>query len=300
MESIFYYILNQLSLIFILPTFIYLTLLLIRSANKIFFYVFLILIPVVYQVIAQNIIFTMELLHLSGKIAMDYHAYLNLGYVSYSFLFVFYLFFSISGTLLLSGKRWRIMFISTSILIGLIFSTSMSVMFDTETYIWAVRMRTAYIGFYSQPFTFSILAFLSNPKSRGECFNIQLLIWTIFLILLAVLDTIFYMQLPVFKLVVIGYIPVTVVFMRYLIKFFHHKYEVPINNEKINTFFNCYQISERERDLINLIIRGISNQDIADQLYISVNTVKTHIRNIYRKTSVSNRYQLISIINNME
>ena len=45
----------------------------------------------------------------------------------------------------------------------------------------------------------------------------------------------------------------------------------------------------------SLINKGLSNQEISDKVVISVSTVKKHIYNIYNKTGVSSRGQLISL-----
>lgn len=48
-------------------------------------------------------------------------------------------------------------------------------------------------------------------------------------------------------------------------------------------------ISDRETDVLTLLAVGHSNQEIADQLYISSNTVKTHLKSLYPKLGVSRR-----------
>ena len=48
-------------------------------------------------------------------------------------------------------------------------------------------------------------------------------------------------------------------------------------------------ISSREYDVLELMSRGMSNQEIADQLFISVNTVKTHVSNLYIKLDSKRR-----------
>jgi DNA-binding CsgD family transcriptional regulator len=53
------------------------------------------------------------------------------------------------------------------------------------------------------------------------------------------------------------------------------------------------QISVREREVLALISKGNSSQQIAQQLYISVETVKTHRKNILEKTNTSNSTDLI-------
>ncbi len=45
-------------------------------------------------------------------------------------------------------------------------------------------------------------------------------------------------------------------------------------------------ISEREREVIRMVAMGLSNKEIADRMFISVNTVMTHRRNINRKTGI--------------
>ncbi len=53
-------------------------------------------------------------------------------------------------------------------------------------------------------------------------------------------------------------------------------------------------LSEREREVILLVAEGLSNQEIAERLFISLATVKTHINNIYNKLGVSNRMQALT------
>lgn len=50
-------------------------------------------------------------------------------------------------------------------------------------------------------------------------------------------------------------------------------------------------LSSRELEVLALIVDGLSNQAIADKLVISIDTVKTHIRHIMEKMSVSDRTQ---------
>jgi len=51
------------------------------------------------------------------------------------------------------------------------------------------------------------------------------------------------------------------------------------------------ELTERELEVLRLVARGVSNPDIATALYITVNTVKTHISNILNKLQVDNRTQ---------
>jgi NarL family two-component system response regulator LiaR len=50
-------------------------------------------------------------------------------------------------------------------------------------------------------------------------------------------------------------------------------------------------LTEREREVLALIALGRSNREIADELYLSIDTVKTHVRTLLRKLQVANRTQ---------
>jgi DNA-binding NarL/FixJ family response regulator len=48
-------------------------------------------------------------------------------------------------------------------------------------------------------------------------------------------------------------------------------------------------LSEREREVLALIAQGATNREIADELYLSIDTVKTHVRHLFSKLGVTNR-----------
>ena len=64
----------------------------------------------------------------------------------------------------------------------------------------------------------------------------------------------------------------------------------------IERLFAKYGITERERAIVMLIIRGKSNAEIGRELFIATKTVKNNIFNIYRKTGVRNRVQLTNLL----
>ncbi|MDA8621306.1 response regulator transcription factor [Psychrosphaera sp.] len=58
----------------------------------------------------------------------------------------------------------------------------------------------------------------------------------------------------------------------------------------------CFtNLTRRENAIIKLVSLGAKNQEIADQLHISPNTVKTHLYSIFRKTDSRNRVELITL-----
>ena len=54
------------------------------------------------------------------------------------------------------------------------------------------------------------------------------------------------------------------------------------------------QLSARERDVLRLLDRGLSNREIAEQLVVAPNTIKTHLRNIGVKLAAGSRTQLLA------
>lgn len=50
-------------------------------------------------------------------------------------------------------------------------------------------------------------------------------------------------------------------------------------------------LSKREMEVLKILAQGLSNQEIADQLFISLKTVKTHVSNIFNKLEVNDRTQ---------
>ena len=61
--------------------------------------------------------------------------------------------------------------------------------------------------------------------------------------------------------------------------------------KKINTDYES--LSPREREILDLLAKGFRYKEIAAQLFISVETVRKHIRNIYGKLQVTSRTEAL-------
>jgi DNA-binding CsgD family transcriptional regulator len=61
-------------------------------------------------------------------------------------------------------------------------------------------------------------------------------------------------------------------------------------------FVSRFGISQRECDIIALVMQGFSHKQIGGRLFISNRTVKNHIYNIYQKTGAANKVQLLNLI----
>ena len=62
--------------------------------------------------------------------------------------------------------------------------------------------------------------------------------------------------------------------------------------EKINRHL-LSPLSEREYEIVQLVYEGITNNQIAEKIFLSVNTIKTHLKNIYLKLDANTRYCVI-------
>jgi DNA-binding CsgD family transcriptional regulator len=59
---------------------------------------------------------------------------------------------------------------------------------------------------------------------------------------------------------------------------------------------SAYGLTDREQQLTSLVLQGFSTIDIADRLVISVHTVQGHLRNVFTKTGVRSRRDLVTKI----
>lgn len=69
---------------------------------------------------------------------------------------------------------------------------------------------------------------------------------------------------------------------------------IDFNPEQAVTDPGEYNISQREYEVLQLMSRGYSNREIAEELFISVNTVKTHASNLFIKLNANRRTQAVN------
>ena len=63
-------------------------------------------------------------------------------------------------------------------------------------------------------------------------------------------------------------------------------------NDTLMRYGKQHQLSEREREVLYLVLQGNDNQNIASSLQLSPSTVKVHVHNILQKTGQPNRQAL--------
>jgi len=74
-----------------------------------------------------------------------------------------------------------------------------------------------------------------------------------------------------------------------ILGFFAHKNVILVSPETTD-----YQLSEREQEILQLMVKGDSYPGIAEKLFISYETVRTHVKHIYKKLHVASRSEAIT------
>jgi len=145
------------------------------------------------------------------------------------------------------------------------------------------------------------LFYIKKAKGREEESLLKGIAMTFIpMLILFPLDMIFFRH-SLFKLSYICFSVFTINTYYFISRYYFRAYEPVPESLKIKTnFFRQNGLSEREEELSRLLIEGDTNIIIGQKLFISVNTVKSHIKNIYKKLNVSNRIQLIHLIQGNE
>ena len=79
---------------------------------------------------------------------------------------------------------------------------------------------------------------------------------------------------------------------RHLSRYYYLNYESLPKESDLKPNMSTFGLTEREQEIALLVIQGNDYNDIAEKLFISVNTVKTHVKKIYKKAGASNKIQL--------
>lgn len=89
----------------------------------------------------------------------------------------------------------------------------------------------------------------------------------------------------------------SLLYLKYYLSRYHMEPQLQEATEAdLEEFLSKYEISRREQEIIHLMLKGKSNKEIMDELFISLYTVKNHIYNIYQKLGVKNRLQINNLI----
>lgn len=137
---------------------------------------------------------------------------------------------------------------------------------------------------------------LSGKDSIIKNFNLLLFLGLVLRIFLLIISSLFEVLLP---------LTITIYFLTNLLPLAYlwlvsDQYFDPVQStrttepDQIEKLAKQFKITKREKEIIQQIAQGKTNQQIADDLFISLQTVKDHTHRIYRKIGINSRTKLIS------
>ncbi len=150
-----------------------------------------------------------------------------------------------------------------------------------------------------------LIAFLSsrkmsdhNQKKYIRGFGYWYLLFVVITCSAFLLDNLHDVISHIFFFIFLSWHLIPILFLSLYLEKYHGKASVLQDDfeSRLNVFADRFEISKREREVIRLICKGQTNQEIGDTLYISLQTVKDHIHRIFLKTGVKNRIQLTNLI----
>lgn len=68
-----------------------------------------------------------------------------------------------------------------------------------------------------------------------------------------------------------------------------------VNADLLLQLIREYGLTSREAEVLQMVFQDLSNDEIASQLYISPNTLKKHLQNLYRKLGATSRWEVMSL-----
>lgn len=125
----------------------------------------------------------------------------------------------------------------------------------------------------------------------------------IFLYSLSLLSVLIYYlgMVELYILQPVVYVVLGFIIIHHIVKYYIHCKQVKINihsnelGKDATKILNQWSLTAREKDVLLLILEGNSNKSISEKLFISISTVKFHTKNIYLKSKLENRFELLSI-----
>jgi len=191
---------------------------------------------------------------------------------------------------------------NTLIIIFLLFSIFFLILLNKASWIQALSTTLNDMFLYSSilliiPTIFASIYLRKNKGNENYRLLSEIMIAFYPMVLTLPLDLIFFRESP-FKLTLITHSLFSIFVFFYILRHYMINYEpetISLKDE-LAAFYTEHAVSPREQEIITRVIEGKSNREIGEVLFISANTVKTHIRNIYKKLGVSNRVQLVHAI----
>lgn len=216
--------------------------------------------------------------------------------------------FAIEFTSIKIGDLYRYLYFPINIIIFFIYAFICNIWYDESEITFRivsdniVKVLLVYSSIIYLLFNFIIgYSLVFNTIKKGVA-----RVATIFLLGIVIFLTVFgfsFVEISVNCLITISVIAAISHFLMVLIlkkyyKKFGNNIQLNENSDNNSKFFEEYGISAREQEITELICEGKTNKEIAEQLFITLQTVKDHTHRIYTKVGVKSRVQLINMIKN--
>lgn len=185
--------------------------------------------------------------------------------------------------------------------LGIIFSTFFLRYLPQQHQLIALPGFEIYRGVFFGSVLYSVILILLNYRKLSERFTRLVVIITLIFILVSLVEILHcelfpilkYLSLPI-PLSPLCYLILNIIFIIPVIRDLLLKPTISDFQNRMD--LQQYQITNREKEIINLLVQGMQNKEISQRLWISESTVKTHIQNIYKKLGIQNRVQLVNFL----
>ena len=193
-------------------------------------------------------------------------------------------------------------FLAAIILIGISYVIGITVMFQSGSPMWIVVTHQALSVFMTLGFGYAFIGLIAgrhpnlNDKQRrsARCFGWLLLGGFLIVPVSLVLPKSIYLVGFAIGLLWACFTPLL------WLRLYSGSYRQPVTPEVASSaaaaLAKRYGITQREQEVMALLVEGKSNKEIEDLLCISFSTVKNHVYNLYRKVEVNSRAQLIHLV----
>ena len=196
-----------------------------------------------------------------------------------------------------------------SLLIFLLYIFSVRHYFDTRSGTWMFRIIKT-IGILTIIIQFAALwsmyhfgKFIGDEKKRlaQKRFGV-IFIASFSLYVLVSYSMVFTHTVWVVHIVPILYFLVPLPPLLYLKNFLANYYLehplLPVTSNEFNRFCANHHLSDREQEIIGLLLKGATKNEMAEALFLSPHTVRNHLASVYKKLGVKNKVQLFFLVRN--
>lgn len=206
---------------------------------------------------------------------------------------------------LVSAKNTKIkntIFGVTAIILLIVnYSISLFSEFEATNYLRILSKDFIFIAMILYCFIQTFMYFNKLTDKKEKRFFLRFVVLFGLFIPGIVLDT-FLTSFPTFKAFPVIYVVTGFLFIKYL--YSNTEVNRDLSQFKLieipfSRLENQFGLTFREIEIIKFVADGLTNNKIAEELFISVNTVKSHLRNSYQKLEVTNRIELINLLNNL-